>query len=89
MKKWWRQRTLRFRLAAWYGTGGTLLLTVFSATLYSFVAETMARPLDSELQKDLAEIRQRLAITAEGVVLWDRAGGTAQARWNRGNPWFE
>ena len=89
MKKWWRQRTLRFRLAAWYGAGGTLLLAGFSATLYSFVAETMARPLDSELQKDLAEIRQRLAITAEGVVLWDRAGVTAQARWNPGNPWFE
>jgi len=89
VKKWWRQRTLRFRLAAWYGAGGTLLLAGFSATLYSFVAETMARPLDSELQKDLAEIRQRLAITAEGVVLWDRAGVTAQARWNPGNPWFE
>ena len=89
MKAWWRQRTLRFRLAAWYGAGGTLLLAIFSATLYSYVAETMARPLDSELRQDLAEIRQRLAITAEGVVLWDRAGATSQARWNSDNPWFE
>ena len=89
MKAWWRQRTLRFRLAAWYGAGGTLLLAIFSATLYSYVAETMARPLDSELRQDLAEIRQRLAITAEGVVLWDRAGATSQARWNSENPWFE
>lgn len=89
MKAWWRQRTLRFRLAAWYGAGGTLLFAVFSATLYSYVAETMARPLDSELRQDLAEIRQRLAITAEEVVLWDRTGVTTQAPWNSENPWFE
>lgn len=89
MKAWWRQRTLRFRLAAWYSAGGTLLLAGFSATLYFYVAETMARPLDSALQQDLAEIRQRLAITADGVVLWDRAGVTTQTRWNSESPWFE
>ncbi len=89
MKSWWRRRTLHFRLAAWYGAGGTLLLAAFSATLYSYVAETMARPLDSELRQELAEIRQRLAITAEGRLLWDRTVVTDQARWNSENPWFE
>lgn len=89
MKAWWRQRTLRFRLAAWYGAGGTLLLAIFSATLYSYVAETMARPLDSELRQDLAEIRQRLAITAEGELRWDRAVVADEAHWNSENPWFE
>lgn len=89
MKTWWRRRTLRFRLAAWYGVGGTLLLAAFSATLYSYVAETMARPLDSELQQDLAEIRLRLAITAEGELRWNRAAVADEAHWNSENPWFE
>ena len=89
MKAWWRRRTLRFRLAAWYGAGGTLLLAVFSATLYVYVAETMARPLDFELRRDLAEIRQHLAITADGRLSWDGAVVTDQARWHAANPWFE
>ena len=89
MKAWWRRRTLRFRLAAWYGAGGTLLLAVFAATLYGYVAETMARPLDFELRHDLAEIREHLAITAEGRLSWDGAEVTDLARWDAGNPWFE
>ncbi len=32
MKRWLQTRTLRFRLALWYGVGGTLLLAGFSAT---------------------------------------------------------
>ena len=89
MKAWWRRRTLRFRLAAWYGAGGTLLLAVFSATLYFYVAETMARPLDFELRQDLAEVRRRLAITAEGGLRWDGAAATDEVRWDSANPWFE
>jgi len=86
---WWRRRTLRFRLAAWYGAVGTLLLAAFSAALYSYVAERMARPLDFELREDLVEIRQRLTITAEGVLSWDRAEVKGQVRWAPENPWFE
>ena len=89
MKAWWRRRTLRFRLAAWYGAGGTLLLAVFSATLYFYVAETIARPLDFELRHDLAEIREHLAITADGRLSWDGAEVTDLARWAAENPWFE
>ncbi len=89
MKAWWRRRTLRFRLAAWYGAGGTLLLAVFSATLYFYVAETIARPLDFELRHDLAEIREHLAITADGRMSWDGAEVTDLARWAAENPWFE
>ncbi len=89
MKSWWRQRTLRFRLAAWYAAGGTLLLAAFSVTLYSYVEDTMARPLDFELRQDLAEIRRRLAITAEGGLLWDGVQVGDQTRWSPENPWFE
>ena len=71
MRAWWRRRTLRFRLAAWYAAGGTLLLAAFCGTLYMYVADTMARPLDFELREDLGEIRRRLAVTAEGELRWD------------------
>lgn len=89
MKAWWQRRTLRFRLAAWYGAGGTVLLAGFSAALYFYVARTMARPLDHHLREDLAEIRERLTITAEGGLRWDGAEVPAGARWNPENPWFE
>ncbi len=89
MKAWWRRRTLRFRLAAWYAAGGTLLLAAFSATLYSYVADTMARPLDFELRQDLGEIRMKLEISAEGDLRWDGSPVPENARWGPENPWFE
>ncbi len=89
MKSWWQRRTLRFRLAAWYAAGGTLLLTGFCLTLYTYVAGTMARPLDFELRADLAEIRRRLAITESGELMWDRTAVSDQVRWSSENPWFE
>jgi two-component system OmpR family sensor kinase len=89
VKVWWQRRTLRFRLAAWYAVGGTVLLTGFSATLYFYVAGRMARPLGHQLQQDLAEIRQRLTIGPEDNVLWDGQPAPARGRWNSENPWFE
>lgn len=89
MKAWWQRRTLRFRLAAWYAAGGVLLLAGFSATLYFYVEQTMARPLDHQLRMDLSEIRQRLGVTAEGGLRWDQAPVAADTLWSSENPWFE
>ena len=89
MKAWWQRRTLRFRLALWYAVGGTLLLAAFSATLYSYVASTMARPLDFQLREDLTEIKKRLTIAPDGDVRWDGTAIPANARWNPEEPWFE
>ena len=83
------QRTLRLRLAVWYAAGGTLLLAGFCATLYFYVAGTMARPLDQQLRVDLAEIRQRLAVTSADRILWDSAPVPAVGQWNAEDPWFE
>lgn len=89
MRAWWRRRTLRFRLAAWYAAGGTLLLAAFCGTLYMYVADTMARPLDFELREDLNEIRRRLAVTAEGGLRWDGRPVRPVAEWSSDDPWFE
>lgn len=89
MRRWWETRTLRFKLAAWYAVGGTVLLAGFSATLYLYVAGTMARPLAYQLNQDLAEIRQRLAVEPNGRLHWDRAVLLPGGYWNSDDPWFE
>jgi heavy metal sensor kinase len=66
-----------------------MLLAVFCTTLYSYVAGTMARPLDYELREDLAEIHRRLEVTAEGGLKWDRAPVSDGTRWDSEDPWFE
>jgi two-component system OmpR family sensor kinase len=85
----WKHRTLRFRLALWYGLGGTALLAIFSATIYMFVAQRMARPLSHRLEQDLATIRAHLTVTADGGLSWDRVPITATSVWDSRNPWFE
>jgi len=89
MKAWWQRRTLRFRLALWYGVGGTLLLAGFSATLYLYVAQTMARPLDHELREDLAEIRRHLTVTPDRGIRWEGTEVPKDAPWDPDRPWFE
>jgi heavy metal sensor kinase len=89
VKRWWRRRTLRFRLASWYALGGTLLLAAFSAAIYLYVAQRMARPLDHQLRLDLAAVEARLAVGPEGQIRWDGRTVDPDAPWPWRNPWFE
>ena len=89
MTAWWRRRTLRFRLALWYAVVGTLLFAAFSATLYVYVARTMARPLSQELRRDLAVVQKRLSVQPDGRLRWDGAELPDDAKWEPSNPWFE
>ncbi len=73
LARWWARRTIRFRLALWYGVGGTLLLTVFAVTLYSFVAVRMGRPLDYQLRGDLARLEKTLSVKPDRTLLWSGA----------------
>ena len=68
MKAWWKPRTLRFRLALWYSLGGTVLLAAFSATLYGFVAQRLAAPLNQPLRADLAIIQERMRVEPAGRI---------------------
>ena len=86
---WWARRTIRFRLALWYGVGGTLLLTLFAATLYAFVAVRMARPLDHQLRGDLARVERYLTVKADRTVLWRGEAIPEPALWMNQEPWFE
>ena len=89
MRSWWQRRSLRFRLAAWYATGGTLLLVAFSATIYLYVASSLALPIDHQLRRDLAVIRDRLTISSAGAVLWEGRPLTPATPWSHPLPWFE
>lgn len=89
MIRWWAHRSLRFRLACWYAIGGTLLLAAFSATLYVYVSERMARPLDHDLRRDLQRIEQELSVSRDGQVKWDGVDIPDHSAWPTQNPWFE
>ena len=86
---WWTRRTIRFRLALWYGVGGTLLIAGFAATLYFFVEERMARPLDHQLRADLAEVTRRLEARSDNTLAWSGRIIPHQVPWMTAYPWFE
>jgi len=86
---WWARRSLRFRLALWYAFGGTVLLAAFSATLYMYVAQSMGRPLDHELRRDLNVVEKRLTVTRDGRAQWDGHDIPETSAWPTQNPWFE
>jgi heavy metal sensor kinase len=88
-KHWWRRRTIRFRLALWYAAGGTLLLAGFSATLYFFVAERMARPLDHQLRRDLQQVVRLLEVRPDNDLWWNGRDIPDRAEWTTDYPWFE
>jgi two-component system OmpR family sensor kinase len=89
MRTWWKRCTLRVRLATWYAVVGSLLLALFSALLYFFVAHSMARPLDYQLRGDLSVVRARLGVQSDGGLLWDGRKITDDLPWDARNPWFE
>ncbi len=89
MKRWWQQRTLRFRLATWYALGGTLLLSAFSATLYFYVARWVARPLEEQLSADFATLQGKLQITPDRRVLWEGRDLSRERPPTVPDPWFE
>jgi two-component system OmpR family sensor kinase len=86
---WWQKRTIRFRLALWYAVGGIVLLTGFSLTLYSYVAQRMARPLDHQLKVDLEEALRQLEVRPDGQLWWNGRPIPADTPWTTKNPWFE
>lgn len=89
MRRWWQRRTLRFRLALWYAAGGALLLSIFSATIFLYVSQRMARPLDHQLRRDLTEVQARLTVGKEGQILWDGHKVMSDSPWKWSDPWPE
>ena len=86
---WWERRTLRSRLALWYAAGGTVLFALFAATLYTFVAVRLARPLDHQLRVDLQALDSHLSVNAKRALLWKGKALPRSAPWLNDYPWFE
>lgn len=89
MRRWWQKRTLRFQLATWYALGGALLLSAFSATLYFYVAERLAQPLDQQLRRDLEHVRANLSVSPDQILLWNEQPLDSIDRQTSDIPWFE
>jgi two-component system, OmpR family, sensor kinase len=88
MRAWWERLTLRSKLAIWYALGGALLLAVFSATLYFYVAERMAHPW-AKLRTDFNRVQQNLAVGPDGTLLWNKQAIAVGQSWADDEPWFE
>jgi hypothetical protein len=86
---WWARLTLRSRLALWYAAGGTALVSLFAATLYTFVAVRLARPLDHQLRQDLAQVERELKVTTGPGLRWRGAELAAGQSDASEHPWFE
>lgn len=86
---WWRMNTLRSRLALWYALGGVVLLAAFSAVIYSYVAQRMARPLDHQLRADLMDVRTHLKLQEDGSIRWDGRPVAPDVAWPWESQWFE
>jgi two-component system, OmpR family, sensor kinase len=86
---WWAHQTIRSRLALWYAAGGTLLLAGFAATLYTYVAVRMARPLDHQLRHDLDEVMRRLEVRPDQSLWWNGQDVPEHVAWTTDYPWFE
>lgn len=89
LRGWWSRRTIRSRLTVWYSVGSTLLLAGFSATLYAYVADRMARPLAEELLSDFEVVKQRVSVTPDNRVLWNNVEVPPGVPWTTEYPWFE
>jgi two-component system OmpR family sensor kinase len=89
VRAWWNRRTLRFRLALWYAVGGSLLLALFTATLYLYVYDRMGRPLAYELIQDLEQVRQHVRIQPDNRITWKKQLVDPHAPWTTDYPWFE
>jgi two-component system, OmpR family, sensor kinase len=89
MRHWWRRRSLRFRLAAWYACGGTVLLAAFSLVVYGFVERQMGQPLDRQLKADLSTVKARLSLGPDGRLLWNGRVSVPGELWTWSDPWFE
>jgi two-component system, OmpR family, sensor kinase len=89
MKTWWRRQPIRLRLAIFFATAGILLLSGFSATLYLYVRQVMARPLAHQLTEDIEQIRRRLDLAPDGSLRWDGRPLDAGKPWTTTYPWFE
>ena len=89
VRAWWNRRTLRFRLALWYAVGGSLLLALFTATIYLYVYDRMGRPLAYELSQDLAEVKRHVGVESDNRITWKGKVVDPHAPWTTEYPWFE
>lgn len=87
MSKWWRPRTLRFRLALWYGIGGSALLAAYSGGIYLFIARYL--PVEARLRRDAVNVRNRINIRPDHQLEWDGHPIQAPDLWGSEHPWFE
>lgn len=68
----WRPRSVRLRLALWYGAAVALVVLIYAVGVYAFVSKSLREELDRALHDDLETAEQSL----------DRTGALDAAAWS-------
>lgn len=69
MKRWWRTRSVRARLASAYAATMALVLLAYALGVYIFVNHVLRRDLDDRVRDDFEMAEQSLQMTHEGVSI--------------------
>lgn len=68
--RWWRQRSIRWRLTLWYAGTLAVILLLYGGCVFVFVWRSMSAQLDRQLHEDF-EIAEAMLIRSEdGKVAW-------------------
>lgn len=67
MKRWWRTRSVRARLALAYAATTAVALLAYALGVFLFVNHVLRRDLDERVREDFEMAEESLQMTAEGV----------------------
>lgn len=87
MKRWWRRRPLKLRLALWFTLVASLTLLALLPVVYGLIEHRLHVEMDRQLRTDWAQARGRLSFDAAGAPQWrgPRRLDVADAT----GPWFD
>lgn len=89
MKKWWKRRSLKLRLALWYAAATALVLILFVGFFYETIEVRLRAEIDRQLRIDFDLVEAQLTLDDRGRVSWLMQGAHGNEGFARLSAWFE
>lgn len=70
MMRWWRQRSIRWRLTLWYAGTLAAILLLYGGCVFVFVQRSMSAELDRQLHEDFEMAEAMLVRDSDGKLTW-------------------
>ena len=68
MKEWWRRRSVRISLTAWYAAAMVVVLAVYAGSVFVIVTRNASRALDDRLHGDLLWVQATVNQRVDGML---------------------